>query len=114
MRKSLLVSVSLVPLSLLSACGSDLIAVGADSADGQAVHATAVALIQSRGAALGLSRNDSVRQRSSEVDELGQEHVRFDRYYYGLPVVGGDFIVHPADPSDGQFTAQVAAAIAVA
>ena len=113
MRKSLLVSMSLIPFSLLAACGSDLIAVEDQTGDGQAVHAAALALIQSRGAALGLDNNDSVRQRSAEVDELGLEHVRFDRYYHGLPVVGGDFIVHPAELQEAQFTAPVATPLSV-
>jgi Zn-dependent metalloprotease len=81
--------------------------------DGQAVHAVAAALVQQRGAELGFGRNDVARQRSVFVDELGQEHVRFDREYHGLPVIGGDFIVHPAEREDEALTAQIMAPIPV-
>ena len=87
MRTTLLSS--LIPLSLLSACGSQVIAIDGQSDDGLALHAAAVTLVQERGAVLGLDHNDSVRQRTAFVDELGQEHVRFDRSYRGLPVIGG-------------------------
>ena len=105
MRTTLLSS--LIPLSLLSACGSQVISIEGQSDDGLAVHAAAVTLVQERGAALGLDHNDSVRQRTAFVDELGQEHVRFDRSYRGLPVIGGDFIVHPGAAEEEQFSAQL-------
>lgn len=93
MRKFFFLSVA--AMAALPACGgSDLIAVEAQSNDGQEVSAQAVSLIQARGAQLGLDNNDVLRQRNREVDEFGQEHVRFDRFYRGLPVVGGDFVVH--------------------
>ena len=63
MRERLLSS--LIPLSLLSACGSPLIGVEGQSDDGLLVHAAAVTLVQERGAALGLDHNDSVRQRTA-------------------------------------------------
>ena len=31
---------------------------------------------------------------STTVDAKGTEHVRFTRSYRGLPVIGGDFVVH--------------------
>ena len=105
MRTTLLSS--LIPLSLLSACGSQVIGIDGQSDDGLAVHAAAVTLVQERGAVLGLDHNDSVRQRTAFVDELGQEHVRFDRSYRGLPVIGGDFIVHPGAAEEEQFSAQL-------
>ena len=78
MRKSLLLS--MVSVSLLQACGgNDQIAVEALSDDGQEVSAQAISLIQLRGTHLGLDSNDVVRQRSRHVDELGHEHVRFER-----------------------------------
>ncbi len=104
---------SLIPLSLLSACGSPLIGIDGQSDDGLAVHAAAVTLVTERGAVLGLDHNDSVRQRTAFVDELGQEHVRFDRSYRGLPVIGGDFIVHPGAAEPEQFSAQLSAPVPV-
>lgn len=37
---------------------------------------------------------DSFAARTASVDARGKEHVRFARTYRGLPVIGGDFIVH--------------------
>ena len=64
-------------------------------------------------APLGLDSNDVVRQRSRHVDELGHEHVRFERSYRGLPVKGGDFVVHTQAREDETFSAMIAAAIPV-
>ncbi|HND11686.1 MAG TPA: M4 family metallopeptidase [Pseudomonadota bacterium] len=112
MRKSLLLS--MVSVSLLQACGgNDQIAVEALSDDGQEVSAQAISLIQLRGTHLGLDSNDVVRQRSRHVDELGHEHVRFERSYRGLPVKGGDFVVHTQAREDETFSAMIAAAIPV-
>ena len=112
MRKSLQLSV--VFAALVPACGgNDQIAVEAVSDDGQEVSAQAVSLIQLRGEQLGLDRNDVVRQRSRLVDELGHEHVRFERLYRGLPVHGGDFIVHTQARDGENFSAMLASSIPV-
>ncbi|AXX68769.1 zinc metalloprotease [Xanthomonas oryzae pv. oryzae] len=37
---------------------------------------------------------DAFIARDSIVDADGTEHVRFDRTYQGLPVIGGDVVVH--------------------
>ena len=106
MRKTLWLA--MVSAALVPACGgSDLMAVEATSEDGQEVSAQAVSLIQLRGAQLGLDSNEVVRQRSRFVDELGHEHVRFERSYRGLPVRGGDFIVHTSAREDETFTAML-------
>ena len=112
MRKSLWLS--MVSAALIPACGgSDLIAVDAVSDDGQEVSAQAVSLIQLRGAQLGLDSNEVVRQRSRHIDELGHEHVRFDRFYRGLPVRGGDFVVHSQARAEETFSAMLASSIPV-
>lgn len=112
MRKTLWLA--MVSAALVPACGgNDLLAVDAISDDGQAVSAQAVSLIQLRSAQLGMDANDSVRQRSRFVDEQGQEHVRFERLYRGLPVLGGDFIVHTGAREDESLTAMFASPIPV-
>lgn len=112
MRKTLWLA--MVSAALVPACGgNDLLAVDAVSSDGQAISAQAVSLLQVRGAQLGLDTNDSVRQRSRHVDEQGQEHVRFERLYRGLPVLGGDFIVHTGAREDESLTAMFASPIPV-
>ncbi len=42
------------------------------------------------------STHDKYRARSAVVDKDGSRHVRFDRTYHGLPVYGGDFVLHSA------------------
>ncbi|MBN3815307.1 M4 family metallopeptidase [Paraburkholderia sp. Se-20369] len=37
---------------------------------------------------------DQFKVRDVVVDPDGTEHVRFDRFYSGLPVIGGDVVVH--------------------
>jgi Zn-dependent metalloprotease len=54
----------------------------------------ALGLLQSHGAAVRASANDQFIARDVIVDAVGTEHVRFDRTYRGLPVIGGDTVVH--------------------
>jgi Zn-dependent metalloprotease len=97
MRKILMLN-----LALLSACGSaELVAVETEDNGGQILNEAAISLVQGQAALLGLSRGDSVRQTQHFRDALGQEHTRFERSYRGLPVRGGDFIVHGgAEPAE--------------
>jgi Zn-dependent metalloprotease len=59
------------------------------------------ALIARHGSAVRAGRKEEYQVRSVLVDDDGARHVRFDRTYDGLPVLGGDYVVH-ADP-DGTF-----------
>ena len=54
----------------------------------------ALGLIKTHGAALRASANDAFIARDVIVDANGTEHVRFNRTYAGMPVIGGDFVVH--------------------
>jgi Zn-dependent metalloprotease len=54
----------------------------------------ALGLLRSHGALASSSANDGFRARDVIVDADGSEHVRFDRTYKGLPVIGGDVVVH--------------------
>jgi Zn-dependent metalloprotease len=60
----------------------------------------ALGLLQTHGAAVRASANDKFIARDVIVDANGTEHVRFNRTYAGLPVIGGDFVVHSRN---GQF-----------
>ena len=60
----------------------------------------ALGLLQAHGAAVHASANDKFVARDVMVDADGTEHVRFDRTYRGLPVIGGDTVVHS---KGGQF-----------
>ncbi|MFJ7338232.1 M4 family metallopeptidase [Streptomyces sp. NPDC101110] len=54
----------------------------------------AEAVLADRAAALGLTPAQSTKVRDVVVDEDGTRHVRYDRTYHRLPVLGGDFVLH--------------------
>jgi zinc metalloprotease ZmpA len=54
----------------------------------------ALGLLQAHAAAGKVSMHDQFTARDVIVDADGSEHVRFDRSYRGLPVIGGDLVVH--------------------
>jgi len=90
MRKILMLNVA-----LLGACGgAELVAVEQEGSGDQVLNEAALSYVRSQAARVGLSSLDALRQRQRFTDELGQEHTRFERSYRGLPVRGGDFIVH--------------------
>ncbi|MGW4818900.1 M4 family metallopeptidase [Streptomyces sp. NPDC004227] len=65
-----------------------------------AIHNAASALVN-HSTALGLSSAEATTVRDVIVDKDGVQHVRYDRTYHQLPVLGGDFIVHLA--ADGGY-----------
>ncbi|MFI8892346.1 M4 family metallopeptidase [Streptomyces paradoxus] len=54
----------------------------------------AEAVLADRAGALGLTPAQKTEVRDVVVDEDGTRHVRYDRTYHRLPVVGGDFVLH--------------------
>ncbi|MFD7563824.1 M4 family metallopeptidase [Streptomyces tendae] len=75
------------------------------AATGRPTPATALdhaaAALSDHAAALGLTDAQGTEVRDVIVDEDGTQHVRYDRTYRELPVLGGDFVVHLAP--DGGF-----------
>ncbi|GAA3497957.1 M4 family metallopeptidase [Streptomyces prasinosporus] len=61
----------------------------------------AAAVLADRAAALGLTGAQGTKVRDVVVDEDGAQHVRYDRTYRELPVLGGDFVLHLAP--DGSY-----------
>ncbi|MGV9281748.1 M4 family metallopeptidase [Streptomyces sp. NPDC003730] len=61
----------------------------------------AAAALREHADALDLTDAQDTEVRDVVVDEDGAQHVRYDRTYRGLPVLGGDFVVHLAP--DGAF-----------
>src|SRR5919199_5584658 len=57
-------------------------------------------LIDTHGAAVKRADGDAFVARDTIVDANGTEHVRLDRTYRGLAVIGGDVVVHS---KNGQF-----------
>jgi len=54
----------------------------------------ALGLLQANGSAAKVSVADGFTVRTVVVEADGTEHVRFDRSFAGLPVIGGDLVVH--------------------
>ncbi|AKN69725.1 peptidase [Streptomyces sp. PBH53] len=69
-------------------------------ADGGPTRATAIenaaSALLTHASALGLTARQDTSVRDVIVDEDGTQHVRYDRTYRHLPVLGGDFVVHLA------------------
>jgi Zn-dependent metalloprotease len=70
------------------------------TADTRPSRATAIEnaahVLTDRAAALGLTSAQDTSVRDVVVDADGTQHVRYDRTYRDLPVLGGDFVVHLA------------------
>ncbi|WP_215455309.1 M4 family metallopeptidase [Streptomyces sp. ATCC 21386] len=58
--------------------------------------ARAAEVLRDRATSLGLTAAQGTTVRDVIVDADGAQHVRYDRTYRGLPVLGGDFVVHLA------------------
>ncbi|MET7732658.1 M4 family metallopeptidase [Streptomyces sp. NPDC005402] len=56
----------------------------------------AASVLADRAPALGLTSAQGTKVRDVIVDADGTQHVRYDRTYRQLPVLGGDFVVHLA------------------
>ncbi|KFN50077.1 M4 family metallopeptidase [Arenimonas composti] len=84
--------------SLLSAAILGVLALSsaaATAATDQAAVARARAAIDAGSLpAVARHANDAFIAKDSNVDMNGTEHVRFQRTWNGMPVIGGDFIVH--------------------
>ncbi|MFF4499698.1 M4 family metallopeptidase [Streptomyces sp. NPDC001401] len=63
--------------------------------------ANAASALLAHAASLGLTSDEGTKVRDVIVDKDGTQHVRYDRTYRQLPVLGGDFVVHLA--SDGTY-----------
>ncbi|MDQ1070734.1 M4 family metallopeptidase [Streptomyces canus] len=72
----------------------------AAGAAGRPTRATALenaaSVLADRASALGLTSAQATKVRDVIVDADGTQHVRYDRTYRQLPVLGGDFVVHLA------------------
>ncbi|GAB3872432.1 M4 family metallopeptidase [Terrabacter terrigena] len=54
----------------------------------------AVAAARAHGSAFGLDNDQALQSKSFATDPDGTSHARFNRTFKGLPVVGGDLVVH--------------------
>ncbi|WP_369246427.1 M4 family metallopeptidase [Streptomyces sp. R41] len=56
----------------------------------------AASVLTAQAARLGLTSAQGTSVRDVVVDADGSQHVRYDRTYHQLPVLGGDFVLHLA------------------
>ncbi|MCT7354126.1 M4 family metallopeptidase [Streptomyces sp. 15-116A] len=61
----------------------------------------AASVLAEHATALGLTAAQDTEVRDVIVDKDGTQHIRYDRTYHRLPVLGGDFVLH-LDP-DGTY-----------
>ncbi|MEU7716691.1 M4 family metallopeptidase [Streptomyces tibetensis] len=79
--------------ALLAAVASPA-AGAADRPTRSAAIEDAEAVLADRAGVLGLTPAQETKVRDVVVDEDGTRHVRYDRTYHRLPVLGGDFVLH--------------------
>ncbi|MFT3807600.1 M4 family metallopeptidase [Arenimonas sp.] len=79
-------------LAVLAMLSGPCLAAGTDAND--PVVGRALAMLQINGKTLHASTADSYFARDLVIDQDGTEHVRFERRYAGLEVLGGDFVLH--------------------
>ncbi|HVQ34023.1 MAG TPA: M4 family metallopeptidase [Lysobacter sp.] len=89
-QRTLVVSIAL----LLGATG----AAHAGKADSPAAQ-RALGLLDAHAGAVHRNAADRFSVKDVVLDANGTEHVRFERSYRGLPVIGGDFVVHSRNGS---------------
>ncbi|WP_345011056.1 M4 family metallopeptidase [Streptomyces shaanxiensis] len=94
------VGLSVTAAGLLAAALSPT--AGADDSPTRATALeNAASVLADRAASLGLTAAQGTTVRDVVVDADGTQHVRYDRTYRHLPVLGGDFVVHLA--KDGTY-----------
>jgi len=86
--------VSLLCLAIASTLAVAAMPAEAAQVQRSAVVARANTLVANHATALRRAAGDAFIVRDVIVDADGTEHVRYDRTYNGLPVIGGDVVVH--------------------
>ncbi len=66
----------------------------AGPSSGNASVRAAEAHLKNQGHRVNAAAEDGFAASDAIVDDNGDQHVRFDRSHRGLPVIGGDFVVH--------------------
>lgn len=85
----------LAPLGVLVAMTGTAVAAGpAQATPNGAAVARALEQVRTHPGRTHFGRDQRLAARDAVVDRDGDEHVRFDRTYAGLPVLGGDLVVH--------------------
>jgi len=90
--------ISAAAVAVLTVVVAPPAAAGKPSPDHPAVARALKNLGIQSGVTAEASSNDRYVARDLIVDADGMEHVRFDRFYKNLPVLGGDVVVHSFAP----------------
>jgi Zn-dependent metalloprotease len=88
-------------VSVTASAGNESDVGSARATDPNGLVRTALAAVTDRRAALSVGAGQDFRVTDTIVDPDGTTHVRMDRTYRGLPVLGGDMVVHQA--ADGSY-----------
>ena len=94
-RRLAAVGVAATTATLLAAALSPT-AVATDRPSRSGAIENAASALLAHAASLGLTSAEGTTVRGVIVDSDGTQHVRYDRTYRQLPVLGGDFVVHLA------------------
>lgn len=81
---------------LLAAATLTPTATAADRPTRATALSNAATVLVEEAARLGLTSAEGTSVRDVVIDADGGQHVRYDRTYHQLPVLGGDFVVHLA------------------
>lgn len=90
----------LSPLAVALLIGTGAVAAAMPGENADPAVRRADSLVRGHAGTARLSAQDRLLARGVTVDADGTEHVRFERTYRGLPVIGGDLVVHSRN---GQF-----------
>ncbi|HEY0700658.1 MAG TPA: M4 family metallopeptidase, partial [Micromonospora sp.] len=91
MRRPAILLAGLVSAALAGAAGATATASAAPPAD---AFTRAVGQLNAHATSARVAADQSFTLKNVTVDADGTEHVRMHRYYAGLPVLGGDLVVH--------------------
>lgn len=106
MKRAAGVSSALAAAALITASVSATASSGSGSestraVDPEGVARTALSAVADHRGALSVGKGQEFRVTDTIVDADGSTHVRMNRLYKGLPVLGGDMIVHQG--ADGSY-----------
>ncbi|AZM62444.1 MULTISPECIES: M4 family metallopeptidase [unclassified Streptomyces] len=99
--RSVTAAVAVTSTALLAAALTPTPAGAAEPPTRSAAVAAAASVLADRAAALGLTAGRRTKVRDVVIDADGSRHIRYDRTYRRLPVLGGDFVLHLAP--DGSY-----------
>jgi len=72
-----------------------------------------LAMARANGSMIGLGTDETLQETSVTSDALGQTHTHFNRTYSGLPVHGGDLVLHQKGSSFLGFSATLKSPLSV-